>query len=138
MNYVLKTYAGDAFQKVAREVFDLITKDVDIELVDVDAFNEWKAKNTDDYGTVIFEYAVSWAKLMQVEMSQGKTIPECAEKTSFQLGFLGITGFIYGAAVTILSACWKHGEALKSWHNKKYNHEGEGVVNPALLTIKAQ
>jgi hypothetical protein len=60
---------------------------------------------------------------------------EIAEPTSFELGFLGITGFMYGAAVQILSKCWKHGEDLRKWHNNEYGHEGEGVVNPAILTL---
>lgn len=74
---------------------------------------------------------------MQSEIAKGKTIAECAEKCSFQLGFLGITGFMYGCAVGILSVCWKHGEELRKWHNKKYNvkEDEKGVVNPALLTI---
>jgi hypothetical protein len=24
---------------------------------------------------------------------------------------------------------------LRKWHNKEYNYEGEGTVNPAILTI---
>ena len=72
---------------------------------------------------------------MQVEIANGKKLIECAEPTSFQLGFLGITGFMYGAAVAILSKCWKHGEELRKWHNKEYNHEGDGVINPAILSV---
>lgn len=74
---------------------------------------------------------------MQVEMSKGKTLKDVAEKTSFEMGFLGTTGFMYGAAVSVLSQCWKYGEELRKWHNKEYNHEGEGVVNPAILIINA-
>ena len=43
---------------------------------------------------------------------------------------------MYGCAVSILSECWEYGEELRKWHNKKYNHGGDGVVNPAVLTIK--
>lgn len=115
--------------------FQLKTDGISIDLIDQKAWDDWKAKNTDSYGAGIFEYAESWARLMQVEMAKGKSIPECAETTSFELGFLGITGFMYGAAVSILSNCWKHGEALKTWHNAQYNHKGEEVANPAILTI---
>jgi len=48
---------------------------------------------------------------------------------------MGITGFMYGCAVNLLSQCWKHGEELRKWHNKEYGHEGDGVVNPAVFTI---
>ena len=92
-------------------------------------------KNVDPYGRCCYDYAEAWAKLMQVQISKGKTVAQCAEKTSHQLSFFGITGFMYGCAVGILSSCWKHGEELRKWHNKEYGHEGDGVVNPAILTI---
>ena len=40
-----------------------------------------------------------------------------------------------GGAVSILSQWWKYGEEVREWHNKEYNYEGDGVVNPAVLTI---
>ena len=58
-----------------------------------------------------------------------------AEKCSHDADTDGITGFMYGAAVSILSNHWKYGELLRKWHNKEYGHEGDGVVNPAVLTI---
>jgi hypothetical protein len=43
---------------------------------------------------------------------------------------------MYGAAVSILANHWKHGEALRKWHNKEFGVENsEGVVNPAMFTI---
>jgi hypothetical protein len=95
-----------------------------------------KNKNTDPYGSCIYYYAEGWAKLMQIELAKGVNLIECAERTSHELGFIGITRFMYGAAVSILSHCWLHGEELRKWHNKEYNHDGDGVVNPAILTIK--
>ena len=100
--------------------------------------SDWEiglSKNKDGYGSCIYEYAEGWAKLMQAEMLEGKKLEDIAEKTSHEMGFLGITGFMYGAAVSVLSHCWLHGEKLRKWHNKEYNHEGDGVVNPAILTI---
>ena len=43
---------------------------------------------------------------------------------------------MHGMAVSILSRHWAHGDELKDWHNKKYNHKGDGVVNPAVMTLK--
>lgn len=126
----------DKKDNVEREYFLKITDGVQIDLIDREQWESWKAKNTDPYGQGIFEYAESWAKLMQKEISEGKTLTDIAEHTSFQLGFMGITGFMYGAAVNILSNCWIHGETLRVWHNAKYKHHGDGVVNPAILTIK--
>ena len=111
------------------------TRNIEMEFSDKKAWDKGKKINSDGYGGAIYEYAEFWAKLMQVEMSKGKSLKDIAEKTSFELGFLGITGFMYGASVQILSQCWKHGEELRKWHNKEYGHEGDGVVNPAVLTI---
>jgi hypothetical protein len=119
-----------------RKVFDDKVSGVAVEIMNAEEYNDWRSKNTDEYGAAIFEYAEGWAKLMQVEIAQGKAVRQCAETTSHELGFLGITGFMYGAAVSILSKCWKHGEELRKWHNKEYGHEGDGVVNPAVLTIQ--
>lgn len=110
-------------------------KGLQMEFKNKDAWDRGLSVNTDPYGGCVYEYAEGWAKLMQREILNGKKVHECAEKTSFELGFLGITGFMYGAAVSVLSECWLYGEQLRKWHNKEYNHEGDGVVNPAILTI---
>ena len=64
-----------------------------------------------------------------------KVIVANADKLSHEADVEGITGFMYGCAVSILSQCWKYGEELRKWHNKEYNYEGDGVVNPAVFTI---
>ena len=58
----------------------------------------------------------------------------------------GITVYMYGCAVSVLAKAWKHGEALRRWHNKETQigtegdraNESGGVLNPALLTIGEQ
>lgn len=106
-------------------------------------WNETVAANQDDYSKGILDYASRWAKLMQVEISGGKTVAEVAQSTSSEADVDGITAFMYGMAVSILSNTWKHGEELRRWHNldtqlgnegEKANEEG-GVLNPALLNI---
>lgn len=90
------------------------------------------------YSRGVVDYAELWARLMQKELAGGKTIIECADETSHKADTDGITGFMYGAAVSALSKFWKHGEELRKWHNKEYGHEGDGVVNPAVLTISTK
>lgn len=65
-----------------------------------------------------------------------KVIVDNADKLSNEADVEGITGFIYGCAVSILSQCWKYVEFLRKWHNGEYNYDGDGVVNPAILSIK--
>lgn len=64
-----------------------------------------------------------------------KAIVDNAERLSHDADVEGITGFMYGCAVNILAQCWEYGEELRKWHNKEYGYEGDGVVNPAILTV---
>lgn len=123
--------------KKERSSFEEKVKGVEIELLDAAKWGNYKKINTDPYGACCVEYAEGWAKLMQVELSKGIKLIDCASSTSFELGFLGITGFMYGCAVSMLSECWKHGEELRKWHNKEYgvSEDKKGVVNPAILTF---
>ncbi len=103
-----------------------------------------KAQNGDGYGLAVFTYAEYWARLMQKKIGEGYKLSaianECSNKADIPVG---ITGFMYGCAVSILANCWKHGEELRLWHNIdiQLSDEGEkanvnsGVINPALLRI---
>lgn len=97
-----------------------------------------KLNSQDGYSRGVVVYGELWAQFMQKEMAAGRTLEECADETSHKADTDGITGFMYGAAVSALAKFWKHGEALRVWHNKQYGHEGAGVVNPAILTVKTE
>lgn len=106
-------------------------------------YDDWKSKNTDPYGAAGFRYLEAWANLMEARIAVGEKLQDIAEATSHEADTEGITGFMYGCAVSVLSKCWVHGEALRRWHNKKtqIGNEGDlandngGVLNPALLNI---
>lgn len=100
-------------------------------------FADWKEKNSKDaYSAAVFTYAERWAELMEKELLTKKTsIAAIAKQCSHDADEEGITGFMYGCAVTILSECWIHGEELRKWHNGEFDHDGDGVVNPAILTF---
>lgn len=118
-----------------RSMFEEKVKNVNMGFKSESDWKMGKENNKDEYGSCIYEYAEGWAKLMQAEILNGMKVKDVAESTSREMSFLGISGYMYGAAVSILSECWLYGEDLRKWHNKEYNHEGEGVVNPAILTI---
>jgi len=110
------------------------------------AFQKWKAVNDDDpYGKRIFEYAEHWATLMERDFENGISFNDMAEKHSRTADYDGITGFMYGAAVSVLSLAWLYGEQLRRWHNKETQLGNEGdlanedskkpVLNPALINI---
>lgn len=108
---------------------------------DEKAWVAWKVANLDGgYGEAILRYASRWAALME---NSGLEVSEVADSASHEADTEGITGFMYSAAVSVLSSCWVHGEQLRKWHNLKnqVHTEGEkanadgGVLNTALLSI---
>ncbi len=102
-----------------------------------------KANSSDGYSMAAVNYAISWAVAMQRAMRDGKTLESVAEELSHYVDYEGITGFMYGWAVSFLASFWQFGEQLRRWHNinTQLGNEGEqanesgGVLNPALLVI---
>lgn len=101
------------------------------------------------YGKACFTFAERWARKLQYvidtcpETPLDEVMKRHADRLSHDADIEGITGFMYGCAVSVLSFCWEHGDALRRWHNldtqvadegEKANESG-GVLNPALLTI---
>ena len=110
---------------------------------DKDAWEKTVAANKDGYGGGVISFAERWARLMEGRMANGDTLEACAEEASSLADNEGITGFMYGCAVSILSKVWIHGEQLRRWHNLKTQignegekaNAGDGVLNPALLSF---
>lgn len=105
-------------------------------------YQEGIKNNQDAYGRAVYDFAKRWAELMEKDIDACGA-PTAAAIANFenrcrQADTEGITGFMYGCAVNILSQCWEYGEILRKWHNKEYGYEGDGVVNPAILTISAK
>lgn len=110
-------------------------------------FELFRANNTDPYGAAVVTYCERWAELMETRLSAGETVAQCAKETSRDADPEGLTGFQYGCAVSVLAACWAHGEELRQWHNldcqignegEKANAEPGAVLNPALLTVESK
>lgn len=116
---------------------------VTLDLTDADGWQKGLATNSDGYGRAVYTFAERWARLMQVEIAQGARLADIADRLVSEADVEGITGFMYGCAVNVLSHCWRHGEELRRWHNLKtqIRDEGEranesgGVLNPALLNL---
>lgn len=112
-------------------------------LKDSDGWKQIVEKNQDDYGSCVIRYAARWANLMEQKIATGAKLEDIADKTSHEADVEGITGFMYGCAVSFLSQVWEHGEQLRRWHNlsAQIRNEGEkanesgGVLNPALLSF---
>lgn len=112
-------------------------------IIDQDKWSAGVEKNADEYGAGIYRYAEKWARVMESRIARGETVEACATDASRIADDEGITGFMYGCAVSILAQCWLHGEALRKWHNRDVQvgaegdraNESGGVLNPALLVV---
>lgn len=108
------------------------------------AWDTWvAAQKGDGYGLACFSFAERWADLMEAAIAEGKLLQDVAKQTSHTADTEGITGFMYGMAVSILAKTWVHGEELRRWHNLDWGRHGEGeranaegtVLNPAIVII---
>jgi hypothetical protein len=114
-----------------------------MKLRDEKTWNEFVSKNIDPYGACCVRYAQAWAELMETLMANGATVEQCAKNASHDADTEGITGFMYGCAVSMLALCWEHGEVLRRWHNLDTQlgtegieaNESGGVLNPAVINI---
>lgn len=99
-------------------------------------WNQGLEVNQDGYGRGVYDYAKTWAYLMQQQMVDGILTKEIMDSTSNEADVEGITGFMHGAAVSILAQCWKYGNQLRKIHNNDYGVDSEtSTVNPAMITI---
>lgn len=107
-------------------------------------YESYKTNNSKDpYSARVVSYGEDWANLMEKRMDSGEKIPDMAKETSHEADTNGITGYMYGAAVSALAHFWVHGEELRQWHNLKTQIRNEGqkanetgvVLNPAILNI---
>lgn len=117
-----------------------VDKSTELEFKDDEAAKNWaqfvEINSKDGYSAGVVTYARRWAKYMQYLMKKhDKDLVLIADEASKVADIEGITGFMYGCAVNTLSQLWKYGEELRKWHNKDYGYEGDGVVNPAILTV---
>jgi len=110
-----------------------------------EAWDKWKASNQDGYGKACVTYAERWADLMEKRIMDidGSRLEDIAKQASHDADTEGITGFMYGAAVSMLAQAWEHGETLRRWHNLDTQIGNEGAeanekgstLNPALLCL---
>jgi len=72
------------------------------------------ANENDPYGAGILSYAERWARMMQLEMSTGKTLEDIWVRTSHDADLEGMSGASQGAATSLLIWTWVHGAEHRS------------------------
>ena len=99
-------------------------------------YNKFVEINSNNgYSRYVVLFMDRWADLMEQCLEDGEKISDCAERTGHKADTDGITGFMYGCAVDALYQYWEYGDELRIWYNKKYDYDGDGVVNPAIFRI---
>lgn len=127
-------------ETVEKEVL-AVDESSELEFKDDEAKAKWEhwveINSKDGYSMGVVTYARRWAKYMQhLMIKHNKAIYQIADEVSHVTDIEGITGFMYGCAVAMLSECWKYGEELRRWNNKEWGQENcDGIVNPAVLTV---
>ena len=112
-----------------------------LRLNDPEGWEKTRIATHEPYAVAILTYAERWGRLMQVELANGNNLADIAKSCAYEADIEGITGFMYGKSVAVLSQFWIHGEELRRWHNASYGEQGKranekgGVINPAVLTI---
>lgn len=104
------------------------------------AITDWetcKLLNSDDpYSRAIIRYTILWVQYMEyLTKKYGMKVSEIWDRCSDLADVEGVTGFIYGAAASIISQVWEYGEEFRKCYNSKWNYSAAGTVNPAMLTI---
>lgn len=109
-----------------------------------EAWGLWLANQGDPYGARVFSYAKDWAEGVEARLANGEQFIDVVEAESDKADTDGITGLMYGAAVSMLAKLWVHGEALRRWHNKEIQlgtegdqaNDNGGVLYPAMIHLK--
>ncbi|MEG2310398.1 MAG: hypothetical protein RSB76_00230 [Clostridia bacterium] len=126
----------DARKKIIDEVIH-VDETTEMEFKDDIASADWdefvNINSSNGYSNGVVVYARQWAKYMQYKILQGAMLVDIADSTAQDADIYGMSGFMYICAVNALSECWKFGQDLRKWHNKEYNYDGNGIVNPDVL-----
>lgn len=91
-----------------------------MEPLDEDLWQSLKDANPQEMGQEeALAYAERWARLMQMEMANGKKLEDVADITSYEADFDNISGSMYQFALSALIGYWRYGHGLRRWGSIK-------------------
>ena len=110
-----------------------------------EAWDKWVTSNTDPYGGACVNVARAAMELLDngFELSEPKDTHRLICEADDKAGAGGITGYMAGAAASMISQCHSRGDEFRRLWNRdnQINDEGDkannsgGVLNPAILNI---
>lgn len=80
--------------------------------LDREKWDPWLAKQSDGYSRAVFTYAYLWARLMEGAVVDGSIVKVEAERLSLLADVEGITGAMYGMAVSVQRQTWRKAHLL--------------------------
>ena len=100
-------------------------------------WEKWVTQNTDPYGKSCVDVAREVMRLLDTPEYQDfdphRIVCEADKNTKAG----GITGFMAGCVAQMVSHCHSRGEEFKKKWNEQYDDKPrEGVINPAIVTLK--
>ncbi|ATN93973.1 hypothetical protein J4U01_gp010 [Mycobacterium phage Kumao] len=96
-------------------------------IADEEIWAGWKQKNEHDpVGVGAIRFAARYANALESRLAQGDKLEDVAEEVSYDCGE-DINAFQYSVGVAVLAGSWEHGEALRRWHNLRWQTQDEGV-----------
>lgn len=106
------------------------------------AMTDWenckRLNSGESYSRAIIRYTILWVQYMEyLTKKYGMEMSEIWDRCSDLANVDGVTGFMYGAAASIISRVWQSGEEFRKCYNSKWNYSGAGTVNPAMLAVSA-
>lgn len=79
-------------------------------------YDEYKAKNYDEYGSCVVRFAERWAGLMETRIKQGAKVADIAKAMSHKADTERISGAAFSFAVESLGWYWIHGVEVMAWY----------------------
>lgn len=116
--YELESKVRSLRDEVDRLTYEVKVRNTSYVVSDQEAYESWRANNTDGYGKAALDYGEALGKLLTIaycklEDDQPQVITKSmVEAADRQLYFFGITGFQAGAARSFLKQTWIHADKL--------------------------
>ncbi len=134
-----KSLKKECRHKVVLEKIRKFQKNGEFSVKETEIWETCKRVNSEDaYSKAVIRYTIIWTQYMEYLIQKyGMKISEIWDRCSNLADVDGVTGFMYGAAASIISRVWQYGEEFRKYYNSKWNYSGPGTVNPAVLTISA-
>ena len=104
-------------------------------IVNQEKWDSYVGKNNDPYGKACVDTARKVMEYLDKEQNFDCHDLICRADDEVKAG--GLTGFMAGTVASMVSQFHSRGQEFKEKWNKGYgSNEKEGVINPALITIK--